>query len=288
MPSFADAITVALPGAYCDAAGKRQREVWVRPWSAADAEAIAAFEGAFPAQLTSAILGRCLSLDGSQAAGSAVARAFSVGDREALLLHLRRLTLGNELSTVISCPSCGEKMDLNLVLTELLLPAYDCTQQVYTREIVAEDTCYNVRFRLPTGADQEAVAEGAQRSLAGAVAQLVERCVESINGEIPSSIPLAVLEELPDAMAALDPQAELMFSAKCLACETVFETLFDAISIVGREIEETRRQLYRDVHLLASHYHWSEADILALSDRKRQLYLQLIHAEWHSSRSPAS
>lgn len=288
MPSFTEAITVALPGGYFDTAGKRQHQIWMRPWQMADAEALAALEGVCPARLASAILGRCSSLDGAQAAGSDAARALSVGDREALLLHLRRLTLGNEVSAVISCPSCGEKMDLDLRLSDLLLPAYDAAQQVHLREVVAGEACYAVRFRLPTGADQEAVAECAQRDLAGAIVQLVERCVESINGEPASSLPAAVLAELPDAMAALDPQADLMLTAKCVVCDAAFETLFDAITMVAREIERTRRELYRDVHLLASHYHWSEADILALSDRKRRLYLELIHAEWQSSGRQAS
>jgi hypothetical protein len=201
---------------------------------------------------------------------------------------LRRLTLGNELSTVIGCSSCGEKMDLDLAVSDMLLPAYDSAQQVHTHEIVDGEARYQARFRLPTGADQEAVARRAERDLAGAALQLVERCIESIDGESPSSIPAAVLAELPDVMAALDPQAELMLSAKCLSCGQVFETLFDTISVVTGELEQMRRQLYREVHLLASHYHWSEADILALGDRKRQLYLQLIHAEWQSPRRQAS
>ena len=95
-------------------------------------------------------------------------------------------------------------------------------------------------------------------------------------------------DNLPNVMAALDPQAELVLSAECLACRAAFDTLLDATSVVVHEIEEARRQLYRDVHLLASHYHWSEEDILALSDRKRQLYLELIEAEWHNSGRQAS
>ena len=288
MPAYADAVAVTLPGGYLDAAGEWQRQVWLRPWRLADAEELAQLERAFPARQASTLLGLCLSLDGSHAAGSEVARALSVGDREALLLQLRRLTSGNELSTVIRCPKCAEKMDLELALSDLLLPPYAAAQQTYVHEIVADGVRYEVRFRLPNGADQEAVAERARHDLAGAVAALVERCVESVDGDRAPRIPPPVLVDLADVMAALDPQAELMLSAECLACRAAFDTLLDATSVVVHEIEEARRQLYRDVHLLASHYHWSEEDILALSDRKRQLYLELIEAEWHNSGRQAS
>jgi hypothetical protein len=35
-------------------------------------------------------------------------------------------------------------------------------------------------------------------------------------------------------------------------------------------------RLYEEVHVLATHYHWSESDILALPRRKRLRYLDLI------------
>lgn len=34
--------------------------------------------------------------------------------------------------------------------------------------------------------------------------------------------------------------------------------------------------LYQEVHLMALHYHWSEADILRLPFSKRRRYLQLL------------
>jgi hypothetical protein len=34
--------------------------------------------------------------------------------------------------------------------------------------------------------------------------------------------------------------------------------------------------LFREVHALASHYHWSETDILTMTRRQRRRYLSLI------------
>jgi len=36
--------------------------------------------------------------------------------------------------------------------------------------------------------------------------------------------------------------------------------------------------LYEELHLIASRYHWSEADILRLATSKRRRYLRLIES----------
>src|ERR1700733_1838743 len=77
------------------------------------------------AALTTAMLARCVCRLGSISPVTPEAvRALSVGDREALLLHLRRLTLGEGMSCVLGCPACAEKLDLDLRVSELLLPPY--------------------------------------------------------------------------------------------------------------------------------------------------------------------
>lgn len=35
-------------------------------------------------------------------------------------------------------------------------------------------------------------------------------------------------------------------------------------------------RLYEEVHIIATRYHWSEADILRLPKRKRTIYLDII------------
>src|SRR6185295_807330 len=90
-------------------------------------------------------------------------RDLTVGDREALLLHVRRLTFGERMQCVIRCASaaCGEPMDLELLVRDLLTDA----------------PCAEVPgFRLPTGADQEAVTPLAMRDPRLAGEMLLARC----------------------------------------------------------------------------------------------------------------
>lgn len=47
--------------------------------------------------------------------------------------------------------------------------------------------------------------------------------------------------------------------------------------------------LYEELHLLALHYHWPEADILRLTSSKRRRYLRLLarHVGGSESQEPA-
>jgi hypothetical protein len=66
------------------------------------------------------LISRCLiRLGPMEPVGADMVRQLSVGDREAVLLHLRRLTLGDRISCLLSCPACGSNMDLDLQIEEL-------------------------------------------------------------------------------------------------------------------------------------------------------------------------
>jgi len=52
--------------------------------------------------------------------------------------------------------------------------------------------------------------------------------------------------------------------------------VFDAASHFFQEIANRQPDLYREIHLLAFYYHWSESDILRLTPQKRQGYLDLL------------
>src|ERR1700737_4677176 len=65
------------------------------------------------AHATTALLSQCLAVpDGTRVAD--LARRLLVGDRDFLMLQLRRLTLGNRMQAVIRCGACDEKIDLEI------------------------------------------------------------------------------------------------------------------------------------------------------------------------------
>ena len=79
-------------------------------------------------------------------------------------------------------------------------------------------------------------------------------------------------------MAELDPQAEIRLRFDCAACGMPVDVLFDTASFFLAEVAATADRLLDEVHAIAWHYHWSEADILDLPRDRRRRYLDLIAA----------
>jgi hypothetical protein len=273
---------ITLPGG-CWIGGTRHREAGLRPINGSDEDFLLDAGSLLPpAHRTTALLARCLErLGPAGPVTPETVRSLTVGDREALLLHLRLLTLGDRLQGVVDCPNsdCGEKMDLDLKVGDLLLPPYEDCRRSYEAEVADNGSDYRVHFRLPTGADQEDVVVAARTDPQAAAELLLHRCVESVTGgdeEPVETLPPAVADRISDVMSGLDPQAELTLSLTCPACDHTFLAPFDAASYLFQELDGRVKRLYREVHLLAFYYHWSEAEIIDMPDRKRRLYLELL------------
>lgn len=260
-------------------AGTHCREAQVWAITGADQEFVAeAAAGLSLPERTTALLARCVTVPPTapQTRPDDVAQ-LTVGDRQALLLALRRATLGDALSCLLHCPeaACGQPMDVALHVGALLQPPYPAPQADYERTLA---NGLRVRFRLPTGADEHAAARVTPWSAEAAAEVMLRRCVQSVhNGDAPvADWPAERLAELPAHMAALDPQGELRLDAVCPECGAPFTATLDAADYLFRELAARAGELYREVHRLALHYHWSERDILALPLTKRQRYLDMV------------
>ncbi|HEY5911131.1 MAG TPA: hypothetical protein VJA21_11060 [Verrucomicrobiae bacterium] len=282
MSRFAHA---TMPGGYW-AEGACCREAVLRELTGED-EVYLLEEGAdwLPAQWATEALARCVvSLGKKTPATREVMRSLTVGDREALLLQLRRLNDGDWLPCVLRCPTpdCAKMMDLELKVSDLLLPPYAEQREVHVMTVDAGGDSFNVRFHLPTGSDQETAAVLAQSDLSAAEELLLRRCVEAVTGPDGApvqEIPAVVRDKVPARMSELDSQAELTMRLVCPECGTVFTTIFDTATYVLEEIKARAHHLDREIHLLAYHYHWGPAEVLALSARRRRRHLELLADE---------
>ena len=253
-------------------------------------------EGRFllPADLTTALLSRTLiSLGPLCPVTPETVRDLTVGDRDALLLHLRRAALGDKIACVLRCPdsSCGEVMDLDLSISDMLAQPYSHERRIHEVVIDDEGTKCTVRFRLPSGGDQEAAA---RLALAGSLEQardsLLDRCVENVasngNGDMRDRTRQALARHLPATMLELDPQAEIRLNMNCSRCGRSFSLLFDPATHFFEELSGTLDQLYHEVHLLAQYYHWTEAEILGLSNHRRRRYVEQVVEAGRRGRGP--
>lgn len=268
--------TVTLPGGlWLD--GQCYRQVGLRPLTGADEAYLQEDSPArLPAETTTAVLSRTLThFDGHPlpCPPGDLARALTLGDREALLLHLRRITLGEQMPCVLPCPACRAPMDLDLRIADLLLPPYAPQPVQHTVEIGKNGGTQTITFRLPTGADQEIAARQARHNPNEAAANLLRRCLGT-----PPEEPLApkIADALAAEIAQRDPQAEIQLSMACPECGHTFTALFDTAAYFFKELSDRAPHLYQQVHVLAFYYHWSEAEIMGMTAVKRRRYLNLL------------
>jgi len=259
--------------------GRRRSTAELRLPTGADEAALLEARDRSRAEQVTGLLARCVARVAELEADEDVARSLTVGDREALLLHLRASLFGDRLSCVIDCAECGEAMDVDLLVSDLLVPPYGEVHERHTVELPGERGEADVR--LVTGADQEAAARcsGGDAGLE----ELIKRCVLDVRGDEGTMPPLVLAEEVSDSLAELDPQAEITVDAICPSCDESVSALVDAAAILLAELTAGDDRLLREVDAIARAYHWSEAEILALDVRRRRRYLELIVDEGEES-----
>ncbi|MFN9029451.1 MAG: hypothetical protein ACK54C_14880 [Betaproteobacteria bacterium] len=220
-------------------------------------------------------VGPCSPLD------EALARQLTAGDREALLLALHDVQFGGRMHARLACPHCVAALELDLAVDELLLPDRVAASLPPCEVADPQAGMVRLQLRLPTGADLEQAAHDAAIDPDAATRALLERCVQSacdLEGRAVSlSAPL--LQAAADAIAAGDPQAEIALVLDCPQCSARFEALFDTARFVFDRLEAMARDFWREVHDIATRYHWSESDIVALPPSRRRRYLQMIRSE---------
>lgn len=206
----------------------------------------------------------------------------SIGQRDARLLLLREWTFGSQLVSVMDCPNCGDRLELNFNVADIRVsPEAEPEEVLFLREDEWE-----VQFRLPNSLDLLALtppqipSQSDEELLASTCRKLFQRCLLQVcqNGEEPvKPMPSQVAERIVEKMALADAQADLQLALNCPACGHQWQTIFDIVSFFWSEIDAWAYRTLREVHDLASAYSWRESDILAMSPQRRQLYLSMVN-----------
>jgi hypothetical protein len=258
------------------------REVWLRPIDTSDERFAAESTGQSPAERANQLLIRCTA-NGDERERVPVLD-LTAGDREALLLHLRRISYSDRIEAVFACANqdCRERLEVALSTRDLLLEPYRDPAPLYERRIDGEISC-TLTFRLPTAGDQAAVAHVARTDPQRAARLILERCVQKEEMGAPAvewrTAPEPLFEQASALMAELDPQAEIEFDLQCPICGTRSSTPLDMATFLLQELDQRAEHLFRDIHTLAVWYHWSEEAILAMPQARRERYLDLIAAQ---------
>lgn len=191
----------------------------------------------------------------------------TIGQRDQALLACHQRWFGGALEALVNCPECGETLDVSLTANDLrttgVAPADSCRVDHDGFEIVV---------RVPLAGDLVPPPADASDLLARCLvsASHLGRAVSA--AELPEPVVAAVDAALDEA----DPAADLVIALTCPGCSHSWPAVLEPVEFVWDEIDRSARRLCDDVHVLASAYGWTEDDILALSPRRRHLYLEAV------------
>jgi hypothetical protein len=225
----------------------------------------------------------------------------TVTDLDVLILRLRQWMVGEHIRAEATCggPGCGQRIDIAFSISEYLAkhqPAQPALRDGWRVEPAEEVGWFRlsqaaapevapdadgstgkneaegkaklnaeVYFRLPRVADQLAIAGWND---AEAARELARRCLRA------PELPAGHRRRAETAMERMSPSLADQLQGTCPECGSTMSVFFDARSFCLRELRDRAAFVFEDIDLLARRYHWSEADILALPQRRRTSYTE--------------
>ena len=225
---------VALPGGYISQEGTLIKYAEVRELNGADEEAIA--KAGSLARVLNTILQRGLvSLGDTEVTKSAYDELLS-GDRDAILLGIRKVTFGSTADYNLVCNKCGETsvvtidLDKDVPVKELANPIEDRTRTVELRN-------GNAVVTIPNGRTQTALMENASKTAAELNTLILEHCLLGVNGKgslgtsTVLKLGIADRETLVEEILTDNPGPDL--GAVTKTCEACGESNETPISLVA-------------------------------------------------------
>lgn len=207
---------------------------------------------------------RRLAIPGEGLVHGDAIEGLTVGDRDRALAVLYARLYGDSVMADASCTGCGATYEIRFDLSELSRSRRPDGSASGDPPAV---TVGDGRLRLPVVSD-----------LTGAPESLLERL--TLEGTVPST------ETAAPILEAADPALELDLTGACPECGAAQATPFSMTRFLEAALSRDRAFMVREVHLIASAYHWPHGEILGLSRDDRQSYARLLISEREAAASP--
>ncbi len=190
----------------------------------------------------------------------------SIGDRQFLLRQLA-IYLGHDgLWLSPRCSACGSPFDIHF--QQSMLPVKTAGKHF---PVVHVDTSQgHCQFRIPTGADQAAVASIDSETLG--LKHLLSRLWFERGDRNVDDFKKKDFDAIDKALEQASPEVTRQVQTACPECGEINTLEIDPY----KNLEIENNELLIEIHQLASSYNWSEAEILALPRARRRQYLHLI------------
>jgi hypothetical protein len=168
---------VELPGGLFDPFDGTITTAEVRELTGADEEAISKINDSGKALLS--ILERATVKIGDKPADKDTLESLLAGDREMILLAIRKVTFGSDVTLELNCPHCGQAQ-----LFEI-----DLDKDVEIKKLDGDETRFEVNCKvgkvmlsLPNGNTQKTLVSSSDKTSAELDTIILKGCISSING----------------------------------------------------------------------------------------------------------
>jgi hypothetical protein len=264
-------IEVTLPGGLLKN-GRIERQTKFRPLTGRIEQQLIEFgKGIDRSGYVTAVLGFSLDRIGNEPVDAKRVSDLCVADRQYLMLRLAAMLYGEQVWLNVACGHCNVLFDVEMRRCDL--PLKEAGQGF--PQVTLHMKEWVIELRVPTGADQERIATQSDEE---AMQQLLQSCIRSVNGEPPdrefiNNLSESDIDAIDQALDEISPAVCDQLLVTCPECGREQRAELDHYNFAGLD----GRFFYDEVHTLASHYHWSEAEILDLPKARRRMYLDMIN-----------
>ena len=185
---------VELPGGFITAGGSLIKYAEIRELNGADEEAIA--KAGSTARALNTILQRGLVSLGGEPATNSDLDSLLMGDRDMLLLAIRKITFGDVVELRLQCRSCGVSSDVKVNLTD----------DVEVKELKnPTDRRFTVKLKsgkaivsLPQGLTHKKLMDNLDKTTSEITTVIIAGCLSEVNGAPAMGTPTALELSIKD------------------------------------------------------------------------------------------
>lgn len=170
---------VSLPGGFINNAGELIKTAEVRELNGSDEEAIA--KAGSTGKALGVLLQRGLIKIGTKEATSADLDTLLSGDRDAILIGIRKVTFGETMEVPVACQHCVHEDTAEVNLTTDV-PVVSLKDPVEDRVWTIQTKKGEVTVALPNGVVQKKLMENFDKTSAEVNTLLLSGCIVSVNG----------------------------------------------------------------------------------------------------------
>jgi len=193
--------------------------------------------------------------------------SLSIGERDRLVTDIRKALFGSKIKGFDTCPKCKVDLVFDIDLNDLDF-----------RSSSEKFICYDegVRAEMRTVTSQD-ILDLKGMDTARRCEALLQKCLISVNGNTSadiSNISPNHSSKIQDMIEERDSNSLIHANQVCASCGNNWSVVLDIVSLLVEDINVYVNQRLSEVCQLAKLSGWTETEILAMTDKKREFYLE--------------